>query len=168
MPSSFTTTDKRQVFLVCRPVFTGIQAQVRKEKAVRKIVRKHRLAFGQSLIDLGLELFITILKHLLEQRVFESEVEARAQFPELYAPSPTQNTRLAESESKAAYQTAASIGEIERLESQGDEADLELRDDVDFGSVVELVNGKGQYIKHRIFSLLTNVRHPANTYEKFA
>jgi len=115
---SYSSTETRRVFLACRPIFTGENAQVRKQKRVRKIVDKHRKALTALLTGLGVDKVVEILRQLLEKRIFESEVQARAQFPELYASSPAQNTRRAESENDAARSVAELLDEIESVEGQ--------------------------------------------------
>lgn len=124
---SYSSTEKRRVFLACRPIFTtGENAQVRKQKSVRKIVDKHRKSLRALLADLGVDRVVEILRGLLEKRIFESEVQARAQFPELYSSSPAQNVRRAESENDAARSIAELLDEIESVEGQGEEVASEV------------------------------------------
>lgn len=123
---SYSSTEKRRVFLACRPIFTGENAQVRKQKSVRKFVDKHRKSLSALLTDLGVEKVVEILRGLLEKRIFESEVQARAQFPELYSSSPAQNVRRAESENDAAHSIAELLDEIESVEGQTEEVASEV------------------------------------------
>ncbi|KAK5092637.1 hypothetical protein LTR70_009168 [Exophiala xenobiotica] len=124
---SYSSTEKRRVFLACRPIFTtGENAQVRKQKRVRKIVDKHRKPLRALLADFGEDKVVEILRGLLEKRIFESEVQARAQFPDLYCSSPAQNVRRVESENDAAREIAELLDEIESVEGRGEEVASEV------------------------------------------
>lgn len=90
-----------------RSVFSSTTAQLRKPKAIKKVVLKHG-GMSQTLVkELGLTKVVSVLSYLLEKRVFQSELNARVEFPELY-----------ESESSRTVQRTASEDEAARSESE--------------------------------------------------
>jgi hypothetical protein len=97
-----TSADRRRVFLAYRTVFTGPQAQIRKSKKVREVIEQHRESFKPLIKDFGFNKVVDIVKTLLDQRVFESELKAKTAFPELFQTSPARNVQRNESENDAA------------------------------------------------------------------
>jgi len=94
----YSSVDGRRIFLAYRTVFTGPHAQIRKSK---KGPRGHRAAqrVVQPLIrDFGFDKVADIVKTLLDQRVFESELKAKIAFPELFQTSPARDVQRNESE----------------------------------------------------------------------
>jgi hypothetical protein len=81
-------SDRQRVFLAYRELFNGTNAAVRKTKAIRSIVLSHTPASQVSTADTHLDTVISILKSLLNDRVFESEEQASKFFPELFPDSP--------------------------------------------------------------------------------
>jgi hypothetical protein len=80
--------DRQRVFLVYRELFSGRNAAVRKTRAIRNIVLSPALGLKVSAADTRLDTIISILKSLLNDRVFESEEQASRFFPELFPVSP--------------------------------------------------------------------------------
>jgi hypothetical protein len=80
--------DRRQVFLTYRELFTG--KNVRKKKAIRKILLKHIPDSKVSASDAYINSIVSILKSLLEDRVFQSEEEASKHFPDLFTGPPSE------------------------------------------------------------------------------
>jgi hypothetical protein len=66
--------DRRQVFLTYRELFTG--KNVRKSKTIRKILLNHLPDFKESASDAYINNVVSILKSLLEDRVFQSKERA--------------------------------------------------------------------------------------------
>jgi hypothetical protein len=66
-------------------------------------------------IDLG-EVLATLNK-ILELRIFKSEAQARAYFPELFASSPTRQTQRAESECATARSAAELIDNVVSIDA---------------------------------------------------
>jgi hypothetical protein len=94
--------DRRRVFLAYRTVFTGPQAHLRKSKKVREVIQHHRNSFQQLITDFGFDKVVDIVKALLDQCIFESELKAKNAFPELFQTSPTRDVQRNESEDNAA------------------------------------------------------------------
>ncbi|KAF1346402.1 hypothetical protein EJ07DRAFT_22865, partial [Lizonia empirigonia] len=80
--------DRRQVFLTYRELFTG--KNVRKKKAIRKILLNHLPNLKVSAGDAYINNTVSILKFLLENRVFQSEEEASKHFPDLFTGPPSE------------------------------------------------------------------------------
>jgi hypothetical protein len=80
--------DRRQVFLTYRELFTG--KNVRKKKVIRKILLKHLPDSKASASDAYINDTVSILKSLLEDRVFQSEEQANEHFPDLFKGSPSE------------------------------------------------------------------------------
>jgi hypothetical protein len=80
--NSSARVERRRVYLAYRELFSGKNARVRQEKAIRSIV--HESAHHEK--D-SINAIIHILKSLLDSRVFESEAQARQEFPELRSKS---------------------------------------------------------------------------------
>jgi hypothetical protein len=85
-----TKTQQRSVYLACRAIFTGQKAHLRKQKLVRKELTNHLSVLQPLMRELGTEKVVTILRALLEKHVFESELRAKQEFPDLFRSSPEQ------------------------------------------------------------------------------
>jgi hypothetical protein len=79
--------ERRQVFLTYRGPFTG--QNVRKSKAIRKILLNHLLDLKESASDAYINNVVSILKSLLEDRVFQCEEQASKHFPDLFTRLPS-------------------------------------------------------------------------------
>ncbi|KAI0178499.1 hypothetical protein GGR52DRAFT_578803 [Hypoxylon sp. FL1284] len=116
--------DRRRVYLACRAIFAGDKAQLRRPKKVREEIEKRPWALGSLNRDLGIEKVVEILRDLLERRVFESELRAKVEFPDLFHSSPGQEAQHEASEIDAAKSTAEALEEI----ASADCADAESED----------------------------------------
>lgn len=79
---------RRQVFLEYRELFTG--KNVRKKKAIRKILLKNLPEPEVSAGDAHINNIVSILKSLLKDGVFQSEEMASKQFPDLITGPPSE------------------------------------------------------------------------------
>ncbi|KAI8228761.1 N-acetyl-6-hydroxytryptophan oxidase ivoB [Colletotrichum sp. SAR 10_86] len=73
--------------------------------------------------------FPNFMKQLLENRLFESDLRAKVEFPELFRTSPQQDAQREASEADAAKSVADCLGEIARFEEEEEipeEKDLEF------------------------------------------
>ncbi|KAI1407606.1 hypothetical protein F5Y13DRAFT_125314 [Hypoxylon sp. FL1857] len=122
--------DKRRVYLACRVIFAGDKAYLRRPKKVREEIEKRPLALGSLTHDLGIEKVVEILRDLLERRVFESELKAKVEFPELFHSSPDQEVQREASEIDAARSTAEALEEIASAEHDSAESDDEFAEAV--------------------------------------
>jgi hypothetical protein len=109
MLSSYPAADKRRVFLASRSLFSGQNAHIRQARAIRKIVEKQSKPFVSLVKDFGFHQTTEIIKALLEEQIFESELKARKEFPELFQTSPARNVQHTESENDAARSEAEAL-----------------------------------------------------------
>ncbi|KAI1341197.1 hypothetical protein F5Y15DRAFT_377221 [Xylariaceae sp. FL0016] len=120
-----STKDKRRVYLLCRAIFTGDKALIRQPKKIRKEIAAHPKNLKSLTNDLGAEKVVEILRDLLERRIFQSELKAKIEFPELYHSSPAQETQREASEVFALQSTAEAIEEIASVEEAEPESEEE-------------------------------------------
>ncbi|KAI1772566.1 hypothetical protein F4818DRAFT_424788 [Hypoxylon cercidicola] len=130
--------DRRRVYLACRAIFVGDKAQLRRPKKVREEIEKRPSALGSLNRDLGIEKVVEILRDLLERRVFESELKAKVEFPELFLSSPRQEAQREASEIDAAKSTAEALEEIVSAEHADAESDEGFGDVRQFGENVKV------------------------------
>jgi hypothetical protein len=112
--------SRRQVYLLCRPIFSGNNAQVRKLKKVKELVEKSKTSLRPLLEDIGEAKLVEILRNLLENRIFESELRAKVEFPDLFRPSPFRDAQREASEIDAARSTAEALEEIAHGDGDGE------------------------------------------------
>jgi len=108
----YSSVDGRRIFLAYRTVFTGPHAQIRKSKKVREVIEQHKGSFKPLIRDFGFDKVADIVKTLLDQRVFESELKAKIAFPELFQTSPARDVQRNESENDAARSVAEALEEL--------------------------------------------------------
>ncbi|KAI6086747.1 hypothetical protein F4821DRAFT_237878 [Hypoxylon rubiginosum] len=104
--------DRRRVYLAYRAIFAGDRALLRKPKKVREEVEKRPSVLASLKSDLSTEKVLEILRDLLERRIFESELKAKVEFPDLFHLSPKQEAKREASEIVAAKSTAEALEEI--------------------------------------------------------
>lgn len=109
----FSPEEKRRIFMTYRSVFSSTTAQLRRPKAVRKIVQKHGGLSKDLVKELGLQKVVSVLTHLLEKRLFESELNAKVEFPELYESETTRSIQRAASEDEAARSESEVLNAID-------------------------------------------------------
>jgi hypothetical protein len=127
---SHSTAEKRRVFLSYRALFSGDNANLRQSKKIRKLVRKRSSSFGAIIKDYGSEKTVDILKALLEVRVFESSIQAKIAFPELFQVTPARDVQRATSENEAARSEAEALDELllgSIVDERDEDADQEER-----------------------------------------
>jgi len=115
--------DNQRVYLTCRPIFAGNNAQLRKLKKIRELVDEHKSSISHLIKDFGAEKVVDILKSLLERGIFQSQVKAKIEFPELFQSSPARDVQRAASENDAARSAAEALEEIASLEEKDNEGD---------------------------------------------
>lgn len=117
---AYSPADGRRVFLAYRTVFTGPQAQIRKSKKVREVIEQHRTSFEPLITDFGFDKVADIVKTLLDQRIFQSELKAKIAFPELFKTSPERDVQRNASENDAARSVAEALEELTSASEQGE------------------------------------------------
>ncbi|RDL40953.1 uncharacterized protein BP5553_00932 [Venustampulla echinocandica] len=123
---AYSSADKRRVFLAYRTVFIGPHAQIRKSKKVKEVIEQHKNSFKPLIKDFGFDHVAEIVKYLLDQRVFESELRAKIAFPELFQTSQARDIQRTASENDAARSVAEALEELASTGERGEyENDLE-------------------------------------------
>lgn len=117
-------SPRQRAYLIARPIFSGSNAQLRRAKPVREIMLSHKLVLSRLLDDHGEQDLVAILQGLLKDRIFESELQAKAEFPSLFGPAGQRDLEREESEIDAARSTQDAIEKIE----SGDECEPEAVD----------------------------------------
>ena len=120
---------------------------LRKSKKVREVVEKHRSSFQPLIKEFGNDKIIGILKELLAGRIFQSELRAKVEFPELFRSSPARDVQRTTSENDAARSEAEALEEIASLEGKEDDLAEDLvetthGDAVKDATAVEVMAGK--------------------------
>ncbi len=113
--------DRRLVYLHCSSIFSGANAQVRRPKAVSRLLQQHKASIKILTKEFTLPAITAIAKELLEEQIFESLPRAKLRFPELFQPSETQEA-----------ERAASEAEVVRIEAEAAQ-DIVLTSDDDGG-----------------------------------
>ena len=117
---TYAPVDRRRVYLACKAIFTGNNAQLRKQKKIRELVDKHKGALNPLIRDFGVPKVVDILRVLLDSGVFQSDLKAKIEFPELFRSSPDRTVQRAESENNAARSAAEALEEIASLEGDNE------------------------------------------------
>ncbi|KAI1761152.1 hypothetical protein GGR53DRAFT_522566 [Hypoxylon sp. FL1150] len=120
--------ERRRVYLACRAIFAGDKALLRKAKKVREEIEKRPTVLASLKGSLGIEKVVEILRDLLERRIFESELKAKVEFPDLFHSSPKQEAKRETSEIDAAKSTAEALEEIASAQHSDTEIDGGLGD----------------------------------------
>ena len=97
---------REKVYVQCRPIFTGLNAELRRLKKITNLITKNNMQLRSLSNEIGMQNLIQIVSDLLHERIFESELRAKVAFPRLFAPSIARDVQRQESEAEAAQSTA--------------------------------------------------------------
>ncbi|PLB34915.1 uncharacterized protein BDW47DRAFT_133937 [Aspergillus candidus] len=119
---SYSAAEKQRVFLACKPIFAGPQAGLRKLKIIKKRIADHENLIRPMLPGFNLKRTAGIAKDLLQREVFQLDMKARVEFPDLYVSSPAKEVQHDAFEDEAARSVAEKLNDIastyERDEAQ--------------------------------------------------
>ena len=103
--------DERVVYLALKNVFKGSEAGIRQPKTIHKFVTMYKSHMEvESLIrEHDIDTVCNVARTLLTGKVFESTLEAKLRFPEVFDVSPAQSAERAASEAEAAKNEANAI-----------------------------------------------------------
>lgn len=121
---------QRDIFLTCRPVFAGPGSQLRRPKKMRELLQQHKLGLIPLFNKYGIEKFADGARRLLELKVFESSIQAKIQFPELYETTALRGAQRAASECEAARSEAEALAEIEPIQVEADNLTLRFENPI--------------------------------------
>lgn len=134
--------DKEKVYLAYRALFSAENAQLRKEKTIKRLVEQHKLGSEAFIKGLGgVASVVAILRPLLKAKVFSSETQAKKTFPSLFRTSAEQDERHSMAEASTAKMEAEALVNVERIdqENQGESFNgvNDALDDAPMGSIPE-------------------------------
>jgi hypothetical protein len=118
-PMSYTAAERRRVFLAYRTVFNGTSAHIWKTKKVREVVQSHSKSFEPLIRGVDFEKVVDVVKSLLDQSIFESELQAKIAFPEPFRSSPARDVQRSASEVDAARSEAEALEVLSSAGEQG-------------------------------------------------
>jgi hypothetical protein len=152
-----SANERRRVYIHCRPIFSGVDAQVRKHKRIKELVDASWASLEPLLQDIGQQRVLRILQSLLDGRIFESEASAKLQFPELFLPPSLLDVQRETAEDSAAELREEILDSISSHHDEGlymdDAPDSEpdehnnpdeQNEPDEHSQVVNLVNGDSQ------------------------
>ncbi|RAL00740.1 ubiquinol-cytochrome-c reductase cytochrome c1 [Aspergillus ibericus CBS 121593] len=119
-------SEQRQIFLACRAIFSGKNADLRKAKAIRTRLKDHEGSLRTLIPNYGLTRVLSVVKLFLEKGLFQSRAKAEMQFPGLFEPCPVRQTQHAVLEKEASQSTnkvlegISSAYETERGKEEGE------------------------------------------------
>ncbi|KAF4908253.1 hypothetical protein CGCVW01_v012305 [Colletotrichum viniferum] len=113
---SYTLEERQRVYRTCRAIFSGHAALFRKPKKIKETLLQNRGLLKHIFQEFDEVKLADIVKQLLENRLFESDLRAKVEFPELFRTSPQQDAQREASEVDAAKSVADCLGEIARFE----------------------------------------------------
>ncbi|KAL3465037.1 hypothetical protein BJX64DRAFT_297794 [Aspergillus heterothallicus] len=112
--------DERLVYLACQHIFRGPNSMVRKRKNVKSLLQQNQPALTDLLREYNIDRTCRVAKRLLDEQIFNSNLQAKIRFPELFDVSPAQNAEREASEAEAAREEANTLREISEKELSGD------------------------------------------------
>ncbi|KAK1634019.1 hypothetical protein BDP81DRAFT_433553 [Colletotrichum phormii] len=118
---SYKNADLERVYSTCRAIFSGVDAQLRKKKKVKEVLIKNTVAVRSLFFSYGEEKTALMAQHLLETRVFESDLRAKVMFPNLFQSTPQQDAEREASEADAVRSVANALEEMSQSEGEGDD-----------------------------------------------
>ncbi|RAL13198.1 uncharacterized protein BO97DRAFT_450621 [Aspergillus homomorphus CBS 101889] len=83
----FPDAERRRIFLACKGIFSGPHANFRKEKTIRKCLKRHENALRSLSSNYDLDHLVILARNYLKRGLFNSNARAELEFPGLFAPS---------------------------------------------------------------------------------
>lgn len=112
-PRAKSPPDERLVYLSLKNVFRGQDAQLRISKKIAKLIQQQvddgATDLSALVAEHGFDPVCATAKALLQKQVFESTLQAKIRFPEVFEVSPAQSVERAASEVEAARDDANAI-----------------------------------------------------------
>ena len=111
--------ERLRVYLSCRSIFSSKKAKASslKKFSTKRIIANHEEELSSLLQDVEMEKVVEIAKDLRKAHVFESELQAKIEFPGLFCPSPSSDEHHKTSEIEAAQAAAEVLDEVASQES---------------------------------------------------
>lgn len=121
------------VYLYCSSIFSEANAQVREQKKVTELLKKHKACIKILTKEFTLAAIAAVAKKLLEERIFEFLPRAIRRYPELFQPSDSQEA-----------ERAASEAEVIRIEAEAAQKIVLVSDEEGGDEGVNFEQGKQQ------------------------
>ncbi|UQC85769.1 uncharacterized protein CLUP02_11268 [Colletotrichum lupini] len=122
---AYKNEDLERVYCTCRAIFSGNDALLRKKKKVKEALVKNTTTIKPLFFSFGEEKTILMSQHLLECRVFESDLRAKVMFPSLFQSTPQQDAEREASEADAVRSVANALDEMSQSEGEDDDDELD-------------------------------------------
>ena len=90
---SCPAVEKRQIFLACKAIFIGPNALLRKWKTIQKRVTEHQVALNTLIPNFEINMVTNIVQALFKKQVFQSDIKAKMEFPDLFTPCLANNVK---------------------------------------------------------------------------
>lgn len=81
-----SAAERRQIFLACKTIFSGPNALLRKPRTIERHLAEHQASLQLSIPSFDIARVTDVLRPLLAKKVFQSETQAKMEFPDLFAP----------------------------------------------------------------------------------
>ncbi|KAL2801618.1 hypothetical protein BJX63DRAFT_416942 [Aspergillus granulosus] len=122
-----TLEQRYHIYLACKAIFSAQNAAIRKRKIIQKRLEDHRSSLQSLIPNFDLNKVVTTCQALLEKQVFQSEIKAKLEFPELFIPMLDRDSQHLATEKEAARSEAEMIEEIAmNYEREDDPANTEV------------------------------------------
>ncbi|KXH43077.1 hypothetical protein CSIM01_01831 [Colletotrichum simmondsii] len=122
---AYKNEDLARVYCTCRAIFSGNDALLRRKKKVKEALIKNTTTVKPLFSSFGEEKTILMSQHLLECRVFESDLRAKVMFPSLFQSTPQQDADREASEADAVRSVANALDEMSQSEGEDDDDELD-------------------------------------------
>ncbi|KAK1705011.1 hypothetical protein BDP67DRAFT_478880 [Colletotrichum lupini] len=122
---AYKNEDLERVYCTCRAIFSGNDVLLRKKKKVKEALVKNTTTIKPLFFSFGEEKTILMSQHLLECRVFESDLRAKVMFPSLFQSTPQQDAEREASEADAVRSVANALDEMSQSEGEDDDDELD-------------------------------------------
>ncbi|CAG8302850.1 unnamed protein product [Penicillium salamii] len=104
--------EEKLVYLACHQIFHGPSSQVRKLKTIKALIKQNKAKLADILREHNVQQTSKVVKKLLESQVFDSTLNAKARFPDLFDVSLHQNSKRGNSETEAMKDKATPVEQI--------------------------------------------------------
>nr|XP_036587734.1 ubiquinol-cytochrome-c reductase cytochrome c1 [Colletotrichum truncatum]KAF6798676.1 ubiquinol-cytochrome-c reductase cytochrome c1 [Colletotrichum truncatum] len=128
---AYTLEEGQRVYQTCRAIFSGDAALFRKPKKVRETLISNKDSLKAIFEELGETRLVEIARHLLEHRIFASELRAKVAFPDVFRTSTQREAEREASEADAARSVAEYLEDISSPEGKLEEALAITSEDAD-------------------------------------
>ncbi|RAH51135.1 uncharacterized protein BO95DRAFT_469939 [Aspergillus brunneoviolaceus CBS 621.78] len=113
------SAERRQIFLACRAIFSGTNANIRKTKTIRAHLENHHESLQALIPSYNVWRALPVVKCFLEKGLFQSNSKAQVEFPGLLEPCSVRQTQHAALEQEASRSAAQVLQEVtETYEAQ--------------------------------------------------